>query len=84
MKATIKQIQTEVSKGSITNVRIAVAFGGGVMNVTEVMICGFEKKTASDLSFVIVRLPNPISAFLKKFEKLISINIIKVYKFLFL
>jgi len=38
MKAMMKQIQTEKSKGSITNVIIGIAFGGEVMNVTEVMI----------------------------------------------
>jgi len=43
MKAMIKQIQTKNSNGSITNVMIGTFFGGGVMNVIEVIICGFEK-----------------------------------------
>jgi hypothetical protein len=38
------------------------AFGGGVMKETEVMIWGFEKKTASDLSLVIVSPAKPMSA----------------------
>jgi hypothetical protein len=38
------------------------ACGGGVIKETEVMIWGFEKKTASDLSVVIVRLAKPMSA----------------------
>ncbi len=48
-KDTIKQIQTKKSKGLITKNISFIAFGGGVMNVTEVMICGLAKSTAFNL-----------------------------------
>ncbi len=48
-KDTIKQIQTEKSKGLITKSISFNALGGGVMNVTEVMICGLAKLTTFNL-----------------------------------
>jgi len=47
---------------------IGTDFGGGVMNVIELIICGYEKWTASNLSLVIDSPPNPMSADCKKLK----------------
>jgi len=87
MKSVIKHIQTGVSKGFITNVIIGSVFGGGVIKVTSVMICGSDRKTASVLSFVIEIAAKPKSASFKKYnnnlsqEKLVFISIILLKQF---
>jgi len=62
MKAMMTQIQTVVSKGSITKAIFGSDFGDEVMKVTVVMIWGSEKSTAFDRSLVILRPAKPKSA----------------------
>jgi len=67
IKDIIKQTQTGKSNGSMTNVIFGATSGLGVINVIEVIICGFKKWTASNLFSVTVSAPKPISANCEKF-----------------